>query len=46
MMEMENSGIGKAVMRVRSLPEAFPVVGKRLEDLGLTGEDLENKIQI
>ena len=41
MTDRENKG-NKAAMRVGSLPEAFPVVGKRLEDLGFTREDLEN----
>ncbi len=45
-MDMENSGIYKAAMRVRSLPEAFPVVGRRPEDLGFTVEDLENKMSL
>ena len=34
MTGMENNDNKKVAMRVRSLPEAFPVVGKKLEDLG------------
>ena len=41
MTDRENNG-NKAAMRVGSLPEAFPVVGKRPEDLGFTREDLGN----
>ena len=46
MTGMENNDNKKVAMRVRSLPEAFPVVGKRLEDLGFTREDLESEMYL
>ena len=44
--DMENNGINKVAMRVKSLPEAFHVVNKRPEDLGLTKEDLESEMSL
>ena len=46
MAGMENSSNDKAVIHVRSMPEAFSVVGRRPEDFGFSGEDIGKGIYL